>query len=161
MPITRKCRSKPIPNPESVGNAEKIVLPPPATAKVATGHTASSPKKTEGAPSGSQASAGQSRIHDLTDEESQLRARLRSKLNRQEAAAYLSDLGYRITANRLSKLAAEGGGPEYTQWGKQVYYYPDVLLAWAKAREQVVTGKQGLAIQKRGCPTGHVRRRTG
>jgi hypothetical protein len=79
MPITviRK-KAQNSPSKDRAGQTEGIQL---ATAKEQTGHTASSPKKTEGAPSGSQASAGQSRMHDLTEEESQFRARLRSKLN--------------------------------------------------------------------------------
>jgi hypothetical protein len=121
----------------------------PNTAEASSTHAAPSPIKSGGSSSGSQAKADHYKIHDLTEEESQLRARLRSKLNRQQAAAYLSDLGYPITANRLSKFVGEGGGPEYTKFGKQVYYYPDVLLAWAKAREQIMTGKHGTGHSKK------------
>jgi hypothetical protein len=69
-------------------------------------------------------------------------------LERPEAAAYLNELGYSTTANRLAKFVVEGGGPVYTQWGKQVYYYPAALLAWAKAREHVVTGEPGTGSSK-------------
>jgi hypothetical protein len=146
MPI--KITRKKGPNSPSKDPAGKVEGALPATAKGAIGHAPPAPKKSEDSPSVSDATAGYSKIRELTEEESQLRARLRSKLNRQEAAAYLSDLGYPMTKNRLSKFVGEGGGPEYTKFGRQAYYFPDALLSWAKARERVVTGKDGAGHPK-------------
>jgi len=55
-------------------------------------------------------------------------------LTRDSAAAYLELRGYPITAKRLSKLAHEGGGPEYRRWGHRAVYRPADLLTWAEAR---------------------------
>jgi len=46
------------------------------------------------------------------------------RLDRQQAAEFLTARGYKITANRLAKLAASKDCPEYRRWGKSVYYYP-------------------------------------
>jgi hypothetical protein len=147
MPVTLKYKKTP--KPPNNGHAKKVAAPLPAIAKGPVGHAAPAPKEFGGSTSGSPTNAGQPKMHDLTAEENEIRERLRSRRNRQEAAAYLSDLGYPITANLLSKLAVDGSGPEYTKFGKMVFYYPDVLLAWAKAREQVVTGKHGAGhLQK-------------
>lgn len=59
-------------------------------------------------------------------------------LNRKEAAAFLSTLGYTISPQYLSHLAANGnakGGPPYTKFGTQaVRYQKSDLREWLQAR---------------------------
>jgi hypothetical protein len=74
--------------------------------------------------------------------------RIHSRLDRQKAAEFLTAHGYKITANRLAKLAASKEGPEYRRWGKSVYYYPEDLLKWAEAREEVVLPHGGASHQQ-------------
>jgi len=59
-------------------------------------------------------------------------------ITRKEAAAYLSDLGYPMTAENLGKLASnnnKGKGPPFTRIGwKHVRYAKADLDAWAAKR---------------------------
>ena len=56
------------------------------------------------------------------------------KLNRKEAAAFLTARGYRTAPATLAKLACTGGGPAFISYGKTPLYEPSQLLAWAQAR---------------------------
>jgi hypothetical protein len=78
--------------------------------------------------------------HPIDDEHA---GEIHTRLDRQRAAEFLTSHGYKITADRLAKLAASKGGPEYRRWGKRVYYYPDALLKWAEAREEIVVPHGG------------------
>lgn len=80
--------------------------------------------------------------HPIADEHT---GKIHSRLDRQKAAEFLTSHGYKITANRLAKLAASKEGPEYRRWGKSVYYYPEALLKWAEAREEVVLPHSGAS----------------
>lgn len=55
-------------------------------------------------------------------------------LTREKSAAYLSELGYPMTPQRLAKLAVSGGGPAYRRWGNVAVYRVDDLLAWIDER---------------------------
>jgi hypothetical protein len=68
--------------------------------------------------------------------------RLRTRLTRKEAAAYLTSQGFPITPGRLAKFAAKGG-PPYVVWLKKVLYERQALLAWAEACEKKVIPKGG------------------
>ena len=80
--------------------------------------------------------------HPVSDEHA---SKIYPRLDRQQAAAFLTSHGYKITANRLAKLAASKEGPEYRRWGKSVYYYLDALLKWAEAREEIVVPYGGAS----------------
>ena len=68
--------------------------------------------------------------------------RARPRMNRSDAAKYLRECGYPISANQLAKFAVTGGGPEYHRWGKRVLYEPVALLQWARERE-TIAGRRG------------------
>ena len=55
-------------------------------------------------------------------------------LNRQEAAAFLGERGYRVAVASLNKWASIGGGPRFRKFGRRPLYAPSDLIAWAKAR---------------------------
>lgn len=74
------------------------------------------------------------------------------RLSRDQAAQYLSMLGYETTANRLAKLAVHGGGPPYSKWGRRVIYHPLNLLEWATSRESNVHSSTGGPYPKSYCP---------
>jgi hypothetical protein len=51
-----------------------------------------------------------------------------------EAAAFLTDRGYRIAPATLTRLRCAGGGPVFEVFGHRPVYRVDDLLAWARAR---------------------------
>src|SRR5690242_7331448 len=55
-------------------------------------------------------------------------------LNRQEASAFLNELGYKTAVASLNKLASTGGGPKFRKFGRKPLYSPTDLVAWAEAR---------------------------
>lgn len=55
-------------------------------------------------------------------------------LNEKEAAANLSNSGYKITPAYLQKLRSVGGGPEFFRWGRRVFYSEQALLDWVVSR---------------------------
>jgi hypothetical protein len=55
-----------------------------------------------------------------------------SRLNRQDAARFLSQRGLPIAATTLAKKAVEGSGPPYAVWNGRALYSVDDLLKWAE-----------------------------
>jgi hypothetical protein len=55
-------------------------------------------------------------------------------LTRAEAAAYLSERGYRVAYATLNKYATVGGGPAFETFGRRPLYRPDELLAWVASK---------------------------
>jgi hypothetical protein len=55
-------------------------------------------------------------------------------LNRDEAAAYLTDIGCRIKPSTLATLASRGGGPLFAYRGRNLFYELADLDAWAASR---------------------------
>jgi len=56
------------------------------------------------------------------------------RLDRKEAASFLSARGYRTAPATLAKLACIGGGPAFESFGRRPLYRESDLMAWAKAR---------------------------
>jgi hypothetical protein len=56
-------------------------------------------------------------------------------MTREQAAEYLTELGYPTTKNLLDKLQARRLGPPIEKlWGKRVLYLPSAVRAWAEKR---------------------------
>ena len=56
------------------------------------------------------------------------------RFDRKQAAAFLSERGYRTAPATLAKLACLGGGPVFESFGRRPLYREVDLLAWAQAR---------------------------
>jgi hypothetical protein len=56
------------------------------------------------------------------------------RLDRKQAAQFLTDLGYRTAPATLAKLACIGGGPTFESFGRKPLYREADLLAWAEGR---------------------------
>jgi hypothetical protein len=56
------------------------------------------------------------------------------KLDRRQAAQFLTDHGYRTAPATLAKLACLGGGPTFESFGRRPLYRQADLIAWAEAR---------------------------
>jgi len=56
------------------------------------------------------------------------------RLDRKEAAAFLTSHGYRTAPATLAKLACVGGGPPFESFGRRPLYRETELLKWAQAR---------------------------
>jgi hypothetical protein len=56
------------------------------------------------------------------------------RLDRRQAAAFLTARGYRTAPAMLAKLACIGGGLTFESFGRKPLYREVDLLAWAKAR---------------------------
>jgi hypothetical protein len=56
------------------------------------------------------------------------------KLDRKEAARFLTERGYRTAPATLAKLACLGGGPAFESFGRKPLYREADLLAWAQSR---------------------------
>jgi hypothetical protein len=59
---------------------------------------------------------------------------MREYLTREEASAYLTERGLKITKTTLQKMATLGGGPVYAIFGSRAVYTPPNLDAWAEAK---------------------------
>ena len=73
------------------------------------------------------------------------------RMDRQQAAAFLSERGYRTGPATLAKLASVGGGPIFESFGRKPLYREADLLAWAQARTRGPrrsTSDKGLAGQE-------------
>ena len=79
-------------------------------------------------------------------------------LTRQEAAAFLSERGYRVAVASLNKWASIGGGPRFRKFGRRPVYAPPDLLAWAEARTSPLVGSvtEAEVLQAAGSVTIHV-----
>jgi hypothetical protein len=56
------------------------------------------------------------------------------RLERRDAAKFLTEHGFRVAAATLAKLAVLGGGPPYEKFGRRPLYRANQLLAWAHSR---------------------------
>jgi hypothetical protein len=54
--------------------------------------------------------------------------------SRRNAAAALTDAGFRTAPATLATLATRGGGPVYRRYGNRVVYRWGDLLDWAQSR---------------------------
>lgn len=74
------------------------------------------------------------------------------RLSRAEAAAFLSERGYRVAYATLNKYASIGGGPVFESFGRRPLYRPSNLLTWAvqkssgPRRSTSDTGQQQVAL---------------
>ena len=59
---------------------------------------------------------------------------IQRRLDRKEAAWFLTSHGYRTAPATLAKLACIGGGPTFESFGRRPLYRETDLLAWAQAR---------------------------
>jgi hypothetical protein len=55
-------------------------------------------------------------------------------LRRNEAAQFLTEIGFKISRQTLARAAVEGWSPRYVVWGRHPLYAADDLLAWARDR---------------------------
>jgi hypothetical protein len=67
-------------------------------------------------------------------------AEFERRLDRRQAADFLSARGYRTAPATLAKLACIGGGPTFESFGRKPLYREADLLAWALAK---TTGPRG------------------
>ena len=76
-------------------------------------------------------------------------------LNRQEAAAFLGERGYRVAVASLNKWASIGGGPRFRKFSRRPLYAPSDLIAWAEARTSPLVGSvtEAEALQATGSVT--------
>jgi hypothetical protein len=51
-----------------------------------------------------------------------------------QAAAFLTEIGFRTAPATLNKLRCIGGGPEFELFGRRPIYSEKSLLEWARAR---------------------------
>jgi hypothetical protein len=58
----------------------------------------------------------------------------RKLLSRDEAAAFLSGIGYKTSRAKLAKDASKGGGCAYVIFNGRALYNPEDLLNWAAGR---------------------------
>ena len=56
------------------------------------------------------------------------------RLTRAEAAAFLSERGFRVAYATLNKYATVGGGPLFESFGRRPLYKPSDLLTWVAER---------------------------
>jgi hypothetical protein len=69
----------------------------------------------------------------LTDR-SDMAVEFEYRLDRRQAAAFLTARGYRTAPATLAKLACIGGGPTFESFGRKPLYREADLLAWARAK---------------------------
>jgi hypothetical protein len=68
------------------------------------------------------------------DETASSAAHLQPRLNRQDAAQYLTDAGLPIAATTLAKKAVQGNGPRFRIWNGRALYELSDLIEWAEAQ---------------------------
>jgi hypothetical protein len=61
-------------------------------------------------------------------------AEFECRLDRRQAADFLTARGYRTAPATLAKLACIGGGPMFESFGRKPLYREADLLAWAQTR---------------------------
>ena len=57
-----------------------------------------------------------------------------TSLDTREAAAFLTERGYKIAPATLNKKRCVGGGPEFELFGRRPLYTEKALLEWVQAR---------------------------
>ncbi|MCB8877603.1 DNA-binding protein [Acidisoma silvae] len=57
-----------------------------------------------------------------------------ARLTRDEAAKFLTDLGFQTKPATLATIATRGGGPTFQHFGKRPLYRREDLLAWAHSK---------------------------
>lgn len=57
-----------------------------------------------------------------------------ARLTRDEAAKFLTDLGFQTKPATLATIATRGGGPVFQHFGKRPLYRREDLLAWAHSK---------------------------
>ena len=62
-------------------------------------------------------------------------------LNREQACAKLTAMGYPIKPATLRAFVTKGGGPSYKKFGRKVLYDQDVLIEWARRRTVTIQAK--------------------
>ena len=60
------------------------------------------------------------------------------RLDRKEAASFLTAHGYRTAPATLAKLACIGGGRAFESFGRRPLYRETELLAWPQARAAAI-----------------------
>jgi hypothetical protein len=73
------------------------------------------------------------------------------KLDRQQAADFLTARGYRTARATLAKLACIGGGPVFESFGRKPLYREADLMAWALAK---TTGPRRSTSDPGAVPSG-------
>jgi len=73
------------------------------------------------------------------------------RLDRRQAAAFLTARGYRTAAATLAKLACIGGGPLFESFGRKPLYREADLLAWARTK---TTGPRRSTSDPGAAPSG-------
>lgn len=73
-------------------------------------------------------------------------------LTRREAAAYLTERGFRIAATTLGKLAVVGNSPKYRRWGRLALYATADLDTWSEARLGNARSNTSQVTNERGAP---------
>ena len=61
-------------------------------------------------------------------------AEFECRLDRRQAAAFLTARDYRSAAATLAKLASIGGGPTFESFGRKPLYREADLIEWARAK---------------------------
>jgi hypothetical protein len=63
-----------------------------------------------------------------------MQTEIERRLTRSEAAAFLTERGYRVAYATLNKYATVGGGPVFESFGRRPLYKPADLLAWVASK---------------------------
>ena len=63
-----------------------------------------------------------------------MQTEIERRLTRTEAAAFLTECGYRVAYATLNKYATVGGGPVFESFGRRPLYKPADLLAWVASK---------------------------
>ena len=59
---------------------------------------------------------------------------MNQKLDRREAAKFLSERGFKIATTTLAKYACLGGGPVYEKFGRRPLYTEASLMEWVASK---------------------------
>ena len=63
-----------------------------------------------------------------------MQTEIERRLTRTEAAAFLTERGFRVAYATLNKYATVGGGPLFESFGRRPLYKPADLLAWVASK---------------------------
>ena len=82
---------------------------------------------------------------------SDMAAEFERRLDRRQAADFLSARGYRTAPATLAKLACIGGGPTFESLGRKPLYREADLIEWARAK---TTGPRRSTSDPGAVPSG-------